>query len=113
KFQLVSCGFRTAWHLAPDSITPHLIHLNNPLLGANTNTTFEQATDNWDPGDLLLLHSFDVAFGQSIDGVEEKMRTLVSDTFQYVADIQAKRILNSMPSTRGETNAVLTITRLP
>ena len=113
RFQLVNCGFRTAWHLAPDSITPHVLHLNNPLLGSDPSATFEQATDNWDPGDLLLLHSFDVAFGETLPDIEEHLRTLVADTFQYVPEIQAKRILSSLPSTRGETNAVLTLTRLP
>lgn len=111
RFELVMAGFRSACHLAPDSSTPHILHSNNPLLGESHLAEFDAITDNWDPGDILLLHSFDVSFGKQIEGIEEKVFGELASNFQYPPKMQARRIHDALAPMREDTNAVISVMR--
>jgi eukaryotic-like serine/threonine-protein kinase len=113
RFQLVMCGFRSACHLSPDSTIPHILHSTNPLIGTDPHAHFSEITDNWDPNDILLLHSFDVAFGKQIDGIEDSIFQLLAENFQYAPATQARTIHDALNPMRPDTNAVLSIMRKP
>ena len=66
----LSCGFGPLLHLPQGSQSVRSLPSDNALLGAQPLVTFNETSDNWRDGDLLVLHSFDAeqsAEGSSLD----------------------------------------------
>lgn len=53
----VSCGFDALLHIPQGQTAPRKLSSQNDLLGTSLTTEFSETTDNWNPGDILFLHS--------------------------------------------------------
>lgn len=59
ELSFVSSGFDSIIHLNRNGGRPKVLRNNSPLLGQTPTTNFSSTTDNWNPGDSLILHTFD------------------------------------------------------
>lgn len=55
----LSCGFGPLLHLPQGTRSVRVLTSDNPLLGSGPALTFNETSDNWREGDLLVLHSLD------------------------------------------------------
>jgi serine/threonine protein kinase len=53
----ICCGLPPLWHIEDGSTKVRELSTPNPLLGADPNIPLASATDNWNPGDMVVLHS--------------------------------------------------------
>ncbi len=53
----LSCGFDALLHLPQGTSKARKLTAPNPLLGADPTAKFSETKDNWNEGDLLVLHS--------------------------------------------------------
>lgn len=53
----ISCGFTDLWHIEEGSQKVRELSTPNPLLGSAANTIFIETNDNWNSGDMIILHS--------------------------------------------------------
>jgi hypothetical protein len=66
----LSCGFGPLLHLPQGTRSVRALYSDNPLLGSGPALTFNETSDNWREGDLLVLHSLDaeqVKEGSTLD----------------------------------------------
>ena len=52
----ISCGFNALIHV-PQGSKPKLLHAHNPMIGTDMHSSFSSVTDNWNTGDILIMHS--------------------------------------------------------
>ncbi len=106
----ISCGFEPMWSLPQGSSLPRLIESRNPQLGEDSSVSFFASSDNWNDGDMLLMHTFD---SESID-----MQALLSDARNLPPKPQADAIMRSIKAhettaTDKLPQAILSLQRLP
>ena len=53
----LSCGLDPLLHLSRGASVPRKLISQNPLLGVDSTAKFAEAQDNWNEGDLLVMHS--------------------------------------------------------
>jgi serine/threonine protein kinase len=53
----ISCGFNSLVHIPQGQTTPRKLASENDLLGTSATAEFAETTDNWNIGDILILHS--------------------------------------------------------
>ncbi|MES2121648.1 MAG: protein kinase [Chlamydiota bacterium] len=53
----ISCGFGPLLHVPQGQSKPRPLACNNELLGAALSTEFSETVDNWNTGDILILHT--------------------------------------------------------
>ena len=53
----ISCQYTNLWHLGEGSKKVRELSTPNPLLGQNPTSSFAETTDNWNSGDMIILHS--------------------------------------------------------
>ncbi len=69
-----SCGGSSLLHFPQGSETARRHQRQNPLLGEEGPNELLSVSDNWDAGDLLIFHSFETPFEETlINGVEQNM----------------------------------------
>lgn len=59
QLSFISCGLSSLVRLPEASNSPHLLKLNNPPLGKDSNAEFLETIDNWKIGDTLVFHSLE------------------------------------------------------
>ncbi|MCB1117528.1 MAG: hypothetical protein KDK50_02975, partial [Chlamydiia bacterium] len=106
----ISCGFEPLWNLIQGSSIPRLIESRNPYLGEENNYDFFAVSDNWNDGDMLLMHTFESA---TID-----MQALFAEARNLPPRPQAESIMRTLKSreltgTDKLPQAILSIQRLP
>ncbi|MBS3904031.1 MAG: protein kinase [Simkania sp.] len=90
----VPCGACTLLHSSSMDREPRFLVADNPPLGKEERTQFLETVDNWEIGDLLLLHTFS-PFASQRGGEEEKMLfgNLVKAHLNLAMSVQAEAIL--------------------
>jgi serine phosphatase RsbU (regulator of sigma subunit) len=53
----ISCGSNDLLHIPQGHTEPRRLSSQNNLLGVSTSTEFSETNDNWNAGDLLIMHS--------------------------------------------------------
>ena len=106
----ISCGFEPLWNLTQGSSIPRLIESRNPYLGEENNYDFFAVSDNWNDGDMLLMHTFETA---TID-----MQALFADARNLPPRPQTESIMRTIKSRESTgtdklPQAILSIQRLP
>jgi serine/threonine protein kinase len=95
----VSCGFDALLHISQGQTTPRKLTSQNDLLGTSLTTEFSETTDNWNPGDLLFLHSLAL---NSESSPEEKLQLdvalneAISENILLSAQRQSEAILKKV-----------------
>jgi serine/threonine protein kinase len=116
KFSFISSGFDSLWHICNRGGAPRTVKNTSPLFGQEPNIEFYATNDSWNPGDVIILHSFN---SPEIPGEQKKQIDILTlDTLRVKGIIAPKTLANSLLSTLREkvTNRsekiVLTIARL-
>lgn len=119
QFSLISCGFQPLIHLVDGAADPRFLSSENPLLGTHPHHKFYETTENWNEGDILIVHSFDLTFQEKKERhyLEEAIQRALASFRQFSAQAQAKELANElMKATSTEKNEdyhlVLTIQRI-
>lgn len=114
----VSCGMPSLLHLSPDGNRLNTLHANNPLLGAYQNPTFTQTGDNWNEGDLLILHSLHINEGDDADlSLQATLKQALVEHSLLSAKAQAEQLLSAAEASSAYplityNKAVMSIQRL-
>ncbi|MBI3212165.1 MAG: protein kinase [Simkania negevensis] len=98
QFSLISCGTKSLLHFTPGISKPRFIANQNPLLGSSPNYSFYETIENWNVGDLLLIHTFNTSIKEEkhIEGFEGKLEALTAKHLQLSAQSQAATILSDL-----------------
>lgn len=115
QFSFISCGFEPLIHLPSESSAPRFLSNENPLLGTDPHHGFFETTENWNEGDILIVHSFHskVAEQKEASKLEETIRSALPSFLQLSAQTQAEGLAAElMKTTSSSHHAVLTIQRI-
>ena len=58
EFSFISSGLETLWHISSRGSKPRKLDNNSPVFGKEEDVEFFSTIDNWNPGDLIVCHSF-------------------------------------------------------
>ncbi len=92
----VSCGFNALLHVPQGQNNVRKLTSENDLLGASATAEFSETTDNWNAGDLLILHSLILpseAKDQEYEQFEKTMGEAISENLLLSAQRQSEAIL--------------------
>jgi eukaryotic-like serine/threonine-protein kinase len=90
KLNFLSCGLSPLLHVPQGSTKPRNLPSRNPLLGADAYSTFSEITDNWNPGDILILDS--LALGAETSPQDKtNFETLLTDAIVENLLLSAQR----------------------
>jgi serine/threonine protein kinase len=119
QFSFISCGFQPLIHLPVGSETPRFLANQNPLLGTDPHHGFYETTENWNEGDILIVHSFqtDLSEAKESQKLEETIRTALPSFMQLSAQTQAEGLSSELTKVTAKQNqeiphSVLTIQRI-
>lgn len=119
QFSFISCGFEPLVHLRAESETPRFLESPNPLLGSHPHHEFYETTENWNEGDILIIHSFntDLSKEQENKKIEKTIQMTLPSLIQFSAQRQAEKVLVELskviPSSNHTTShAILTVQRI-
>ncbi len=92
QFLYLSCGFESLWHFIGGQEQPHYLQMTNPLIGEKPNFEFYETSDNWDPGDILIPHSFNLTFSREKEciNLDQQVAEIMDPLFQLSAQSQAE-----------------------
>lgn len=89
ELAFLSCGLGQLIHLTPEYKTPRVLSNHNLPLGIKQYQDFETTIDNWNIGDHIVLHSFELA---SPSLIQEGLVENISLSPQIQADALLKKI---------------------
>jgi serine/threonine protein kinase len=97
----LACGFDPLLHLSRGTRSPRKLISQNPLLGADSAAKFVEAQDNWNEGDLLVIHSLAVkpSEGSEVAPYESALIGSIEENSLLSAQRQAEAILKQVSST--------------
>ncbi len=90
-FAFISCGFSPLVHLPTGSQTPRFLHNENTLLGEDRYTQFYETVENFNEGDLLIVHPF-----ESNADTEKCITKILPSSTQLAAQSQAKILFEEL-----------------
>lgn len=108
----ISCGFTDLWHIEESSKKVRELSTPNPLLGSVSHPTFVETSDNWNSGDMIILHSI-----QTVDKNPEEIFSLIANEHkllspQHLANKLKTSLLQQTPLPHESSSVVLAIHRL-
>jgi serine/threonine protein kinase len=119
RLSFISCGYDPLVHLPSETTVPRFLQSQNPLLGLDPNYDFYETTENWNEGDLLILHSFNpqTKEAKEIKNLEELFKAILPTRLQLSAQVQAENLLQDLfkasPSTvENFSKSIMTIHRI-
>ena len=105
QFAFVSSGFEALFHLSSRGGTARLLRNQSPLLGSAPNTNFFSTTDNWNPGDTLVIHPFNSltmealtleTINQNKQLSPDKLASLLLSTLQTTSPEATQKVVLSL-----------------
>lgn len=120
QYSFISCGCGSLLHLPAETKTARFLSNQNPPLGENPYHAFYETTENWNEGDLLVAHPFDIESSkEKYEGnFEETLRSIVGEQLSLSAQPQARAILKKVCQTfpllieKHPTTPLLSIQRI-
>jgi hypothetical protein len=97
----VSCGFDALLHIPQGQAKPRKLASENDFLGTSLTTEFAETTDNWNAGDILILHSFALppeAKPQDQELVDQAMSEAIAENLLLSAQRQSEAIFKKISS---------------
>ncbi len=101
QLSYLSCGFDSLLHIPKGEAKARKLTSNNTLLGVERNTTYSATIDNWNPGDILLMHSLvlpTTALPEERRMLEQEMLEATAESLLFSAQRQAEAILKKLSS---------------
>jgi serine/threonine protein kinase len=92
----LSCGLNPLLHIPPGTTEPRKLHSNNPLLGSDIYASFSEVSDNWNPGDILIMDTLALPTespSQERSAFEASLGEAVRENILLSAQRQAEFIL--------------------
>lgn len=105
----VSCGLDALLHIPQGQLSPRRLYSQNDFLGISASTEFSETTDNWNPGDLLFLHTLALAPSnrpEEKQQLEQAINEAVTENLLLSAQHQAEAILKK--STTSPISTLIT-----
>lgn len=97
QLHYISCGGGAMLHVPSGTADPRYFQMDNPLLGTEDQRDFLETTDNWQVGDLLILHSFS-PIGSSTEAQTTLLLDVVKTQLSLAPGRQVEAILKkSLP----------------
>jgi serine/threonine protein kinase len=94
EFSFVSSGFDSLWHICNRGGAPRTVKNTSPMFGKEPNIPFYATNDSWNPGDVIILHSFN---SPEISPEEKfKINTLTLETLRSKGIIAPKTLADSL-----------------
>lgn len=110
QLSFVSCNYSSLWHIAEGTKKIRSLTTPNPLLGSDPNVNLLETADNWNSGDVLVLHS------QGISPKKGEDTSWISEHLLLSAQHQSEKILHKLTTSRSSlpkrASLVLTIQRI-
>jgi hypothetical protein len=94
EFSFISSGFDSLWHICNRGGAPRTIKNTSPLFGEKPNMEFYASTDSWNPGDVIILHSFNSPELSSTQ--KQEVNTLTLDTLRTKGIIAPQSLASSL-----------------
>ncbi len=91
----LSCGFGDLIHIPEGQVHLRKLSSQNELLGTSTAVEFSSTTDNWNPGDILILHTLS-ALSPSKEELDTSLAEAISENLLLSAQRQAETILKKV-----------------
>lgn len=97
----ISCGFDALLHVPQGQIKPRKLTSENALLGTSATTEFSETTDNWNAGDILILHSLALsaeAKPQDLEQFDLTLSDAINENLLLSAQSQSEAIFKKISS---------------
>ncbi len=113
----ISCGFNSLLHVPEGHTEARRLSSENDLLGTSPTAEFAETTDNWNAGDLLILHSLILFPQNKAPEFDQALGEAVSENLLLSAQRQAEAIMKKISATTFFTDsqypkALITIQRI-
>jgi len=114
----ISCGFGDLLHVPQGHSSARKLSSQNDLLGVSATTEFSETCDNWNAGDLLILHSLHLnkdAPSPQVDQLGDALNSAVSENLLLSAQRQAEAIFKMTSAALASVpypKAMITIQRI-
>ncbi len=98
----ISCGFNSLAHIPQGQTKPRKLASENDLLGTSVTTEFSETTDNWNAGDILILHSLALppeAKPQEKEQWDQAMSEAATENLLLSAQRQSEAIFKKISTT--------------
>jgi serine/threonine protein kinase len=98
----ISCGFHALVHIPQGQTQPRKLASENDLLGTSAAAEFAETTDNWNTGDLLVLHSLALPSEtklQEREQLDQSMSEAITENLLLSAQRQSEAIFKKVSST--------------
>jgi serine/threonine protein kinase len=95
----ISCGLNSLYHLPQGSLIPRKLSCENARLGADATSMFAETKDNWNAGDLLVMHSL-CSPAKAIDAkpFEDLLTQAIEENSLLSAQKQSDAVLKKVSS---------------
>ncbi len=97
----ISCGFGDLLHIPQGQTQARRLSSQNDLLGVSTTAEFSETIDNWNPGDILMMHSLAMAQESAPDQREQldgALNESITENLLLSAQRQSEAILKKVSS---------------
>ncbi len=113
----LSCGFEALLHLPQGTSKARTLTAPNALLGSDINSKFSESKDNWNQGDILVIHTLAAPAETQPHPYETILKTSLEDNILFSAQRQAEAVLKKTASTSAFNQliypkALITIQRI-
>lgn len=98
----ISCGFDALLHVPQGALKPRKLTSENDLLGTSSTSEFYETTDNWNAGDILILHSLAVpqeAKTRDREMLDQAFEEAIAENLLLSAQRQSEAILKKVSTT--------------
>ncbi len=95
----ISCGFNSLLHVPQGQTDMRRLSSENDPLGTSPTAEFAETTDNWNAGDLLILHSLVLPSAGKAPDFEQALGEAVSENLLLSAQRQAEAVMKKISGT--------------
>ncbi len=100
----VCCGFGDLLHIPQGQAKPRKLSSDNDLLGVSSSSEFSETVDNWNAGDLLIMHTLalpqgsDIAPSEGVSQIEGALGEAITENLLLSSQRQSEAILKKVTS---------------
>ena len=98
----ISCGFNALFHVPQGQTKPRKLSSENELLGTSVTAEFAETVDNWNAGDILILHTLAMpqeSKPQDQEQFDLGMNDAIAENLLLSAQRQSEAILKKVSNT--------------
>ena len=95
----ISCGFPPLIHIPQEQMVPRDLSSMNLFLGTGHAGSIIAATDNWNPGDLLIMHSLLPETKETTAPFDEWLHANIQENLLLSPQRQAEALIKKLSQT--------------